>query len=117
MLVKLIHKPFDDVRVMVILIILTKSDTTNAVDALKKIAVPEGNVKLLDVYGVSKEYVKEHVNLFWADVTFGDATNTVNDATLNGDRNATRMKSITIGKKIWNSLTSKFQNEITGYNK
>lgn len=64
-----------------------------------------------------------YVELFWVDTAHGVDTPKyhqeypaalTDDTTLNVGRNGTKLKSVMLGNKIWNSLISAYNKEITG---
>ena len=118
---KLIGKSFRDVKVMEALLIPTKWDVNNADPEAKKLVLME--VDAFKTNKVTKEQVAVKSELVWATTTHGVNTPQyfkqlaiapTNDAELTKARNMMQMKHIIMGKKIWDSLTSKFQIDIIG---
>ena len=117
--VKLMRKPLNDVRVMEVLKVTTKWDEDNIDDAGKRMVVEDAN--LFDRHNLSTKQVIDYVNLFWSETAHGadtpkyhkrHATPPVDTAELTDQRELSRMKSIILGRKVWDSLTSEFQAEI-----
>ena len=95
-----------------------KWDEDNADVEAKKLILPEGSVNIFDRHSATKKQVRTYVKLFWADTTHGVNTPKYHvdyltapndDTTLNAGRNDTKLKSVMLGKKIWNSLTSAYK--------
>ena len=117
--VKLIRKPLNDVRVTDVLKVATEWDNDNpAVDA-KKVVTKE--VNLFDRHNLTTKQVTDYVNLFWRETAHGAdtpkyhkryITPPADTAELTSHRELTRMKSIILGQKVWDSLTSEFQADI-----
>ena len=118
---KLIGKSFRDVKVMEALLIPTKWDVNNADPEAKKLVLME--VDAFKTNKVTEEQVAVKSELVWATTTHGANTPRyfkqlaivpTNNAELTMARNMMQMKHIIMGKKIWDSLTSKFQIDIIG---
>ena len=116
-------KPFEDVRVMETLLVPKKWDKDNyhANDDLKRLVIKDGVVNLFERHCVTTDQVREYVILFWATTTHGAdtskyhmvlATTPKDNDTLNIARDKTKLKRIILEKRVWNSLTYKFQKKI-----
>eukprot|EP00957_Ditylum_brightwellii_P095788 7298113-Ditylum_brightwellii.AAC.1 len=86
---------------------------------------PKNPIKVVNIFKKTrdtKEIVKAHIDLVWADRAHRSVstpkyfktfiTKPTNDATLIAPRNQRRLKHTMLGLLLWNSLTPKFQLEM-----
>jgi len=115
-------KKFEDTRVMSTLTIPTVWDATNIDALLQRLLTEAGLVDMFKTHSMSKEQVQRKSELVWGNSDF-NATNyyhaifrvpPIDDDTLNTARDRDKLKHVTMGKMLWNSLTSEFQVDIIG---
>ena len=121
---KLLEGELHDTRTMEALQIHTRWQDGGDADAAKRVPLTEGEIDIFKSNKATKEEVLRHCNLVWAETDFG--TNTpkyfkafdtapTDTAGLNVLRNHRKQKHVMLGKKIWNSLSSNYKIEISGY--
>ena len=111
---------FEDVRVVEALEFATKWDDSNADTNLAKIPTKQSTINMHKSNRLTKEQLKKHVDLVWANTTHANTPkyhaisekNPTDDNTLNEARNRIKSKHVIMGKKIWNNLKSQFQIKI-----
>ena len=114
---KLIEKYFKDVRVMCAFEIATEWL------AIGRTPTQDNMIENFQSCKVQKDLIVSHIDHVWADITFDNLTPEyfeifdpmpTDTAKLNVLRNLRKLKHVIMGKKIWNSLTSKYKIEILG---
>ena len=120
--IKLIEKEFKKTRVMEALEISTEWDDSASDIESKKMPTARGLIDIFKSKQVTQDQILAHSELVWASTAHGSTTpryfkrfntppTTTND--IEDARNQRRLKHVMMGWKLWNSLTAKFQIEIT----